>query len=75
MTRFNLWITDEHGSKVICHGSQGEMNDLALSPALTGLAALGAVHVLPDHEEPSHCLSPALGRLQPCSAPEGEPRP
>jgi hypothetical protein len=63
MTRFNLWITDEHGSKVICHGDQSEMNDLALSP-VARLAALGAVHVLPDHEEPSHCLSPAPAGLQ-----------
>lgn len=46
--RFNLWIDVGDCRKVVCYGSRGEMNDLALS--LTGVP--GDVHVLPDCDEP-----------------------
>jgi len=46
--RYNLWVTDSGGSRVICHGEQSEMNDLAM---LAGIE--GDVHVLPDTEEPN----------------------
>lgn len=46
--RYNLWVTDTTGSRVICYGEQGEMNDLA---TLAGIE--GDVYVLPDTEEPN----------------------
>ena len=50
MERFNLWLTIDDHSKVICHGEHDEMNDLALQ-AFSGIDA--TVHVLPDTEEPT----------------------
>jgi hypothetical protein len=49
MQRYNLWVIDTDGSKIICHGERGEMNDIAI---LAGIP--GEVHVLPDTEEPNH---------------------
>jgi|LakMenEpi03Aug12_release.lakeMendotaPanAssembly.Ray.scaffolds.fasta_scaffold112335_5 hypothetical protein len=47
MERFNLWVTINEHSKVICWGEQSEMNDIALQAGLPG-----DVHVLPDGHEP-----------------------
>lgn len=46
--RHNLWIVSPEGSRVLCHGSRSEMNDIAI---LAGIP--GEVHVLPDGEEPN----------------------
>ena len=49
--RFNLWATSEDSEgpfvKIICYGSQSEMNDLAISAGISG-----NVYVLPDGKEP-----------------------
>ena len=45
--RFNLWVTFDRHSKVICFGEHSDMNDLALQAGLPG-----DVRVLPDGEEP-----------------------
>lgn len=55
MDRFNLWVTTDH-SKIICYGSQCDMNSIALTARLPG-----NVHVLPDGHEPNQ---PAT--LPPC---------
>lgn len=49
MARFNLWLVRPEGSKVICYGTQEDMNTLAFAKVLSDL---GDVHVLPDQEEP-----------------------
>jgi hypothetical protein len=49
MERFNLWLTIDQHSKVLCFGPQCEMNDIALHC----FAGMGVnVHVLPDGYEP-----------------------
>jgi hypothetical protein len=49
MERFNLWLTIDQHSKVLCFGPQCEMNDIALHC----FAGMGVnVHVLPDGHEP-----------------------
>lgn len=47
-TRYNLWLTLNGHSKVLCWGTQGEMNDLV--GAFAGID--GDIHILPDQEEP-----------------------
>ncbi len=45
--RYNLWVVDEGGSKVVCHGSRTEMKSIA--------SGMGADFiVLPDGREPNH---------------------
>ncbi len=52
MERFNLWLTIDQHSKVLCFGPQCEMNDIALHC----FAGMGVnVHVLPDGHEPEFC--------------------
>jgi hypothetical protein len=29
MQRFNLWLTEPAGSKILCYGDQSDMNELA----------------------------------------------
>ncbi len=48
MERFNLWVTIDKHSKVVCFGEQHDMNAIALSAGIHG-----DVHVLPDTEEPA----------------------
>lgn len=48
--RYNLWLTVQDYSKVVCYGDQSEMDDIArLAPRLK---ELGRVQILPDGEEP-----------------------
>jgi len=49
MERFNLWLTIDQHSKVLCFGPQCEMNDIALH-CFAGMSV--NVHVLPDGHEP-----------------------
>jgi hypothetical protein len=60
MTRFNLWLTENSHSKIVCYGNQCDMNDLCLSGVL---GDLGDVTVLPDGEEPSLLTLSAPQRL------------
>lgn len=56
MTRYNLWVTIDDHSKVVCFGPLSEMNDLALQAGIRG-----DVCVLPDGDEPEpipKCKSP-----------------
>lgn len=53
MDRFNLWITEAKGHKILCHGERQEMDDVA--SYLTG----STVVVLPDGDEPGHAHQPA----------------
>ena len=45
--RFNLWVTINKHSKVVCFGEQSELNDIVLHAGIEG-----DVHVLPDTHEP-----------------------
>jgi hypothetical protein len=50
MQRFNLWLTEPAGSKILCYGDQSDMEELAaiildLEPALV---AAFRVEVRPD---------------------------
>jgi len=73
MERFNLWITLGNHSKIVCYGSQSDMNKIALSANLAG-----DVHVLPDGDEPNspttihatashHCVCPGNVHAEPAS--------
>lgn len=55
-SRFNLWVTIEDCSKVICFGTWAELIEL-VQPVLDG--SIRAVHVLPDGEEPDFTYSPS----------------
>jgi hypothetical protein len=50
MERFNLWLTDPAGSKILCHGDQSDMEELAaiLLDLETALVATFRVEVRPD---------------------------
>ena len=54
MERFNLWLTIDKHSKVLCFGEQSEMNDIALQ-CFAGMSV--NVHVLPDGHEPNEPLT------------------
>jgi hypothetical protein len=43
MERFNLWLTDPAGSKILCYGDQSDMDELA---AIFGSSA----EVRPDRQ-------------------------
>jgi hypothetical protein len=53
MERFNLWLTIDKHSKVLCFGEQSEMNSIALT-CFAGMSV--NVHVLPDGREPNEPL-------------------
>ena len=55
-SRFNLWVTIEDCSKVICFGPWAELIEL-VPPVLD--EPIRAVHVLPDGEEPDFTYSPS----------------
>jgi hypothetical protein len=44
MERFNLWLTEPAGSKILCYGDQSDMEELAAFIAAIGLN----VEVRPD---------------------------
>jgi hypothetical protein len=44
MQRFNLWLTEPAGSKILCYGDQSDMEELAAFSAAIGLN----VEVRPD---------------------------
>ncbi len=50
--RFNLWVSKDDHCKIVCHGEQGEMTDLAL---LAGIQE--DIYVLPDGQEPADVLA------------------
>jgi hypothetical protein len=54
MERFNLWVTINKHSKVVCFGEQSELNDIALHAGIKG-----DVHVLPDTHEPASLPLPS----------------
>lgn len=55
MNRYNLWVTIDDHSKVMCYGSLSEMNDLAFDGFFLSSVG-GDVHVLPDGDEPESSL-------------------
>lgn len=48
MERFNLWVTLNGHSKVVCYGSLCDLNTIAIAAGLPG-----DIHVLPDGQEPN----------------------
>jgi len=50
MTRFNLWIKEPNGSKVLCHGDKSEMEELMLFASSIDLN----VEVRPDNADSPH---------------------
>ena len=59
MKRYNLWVTLDGHSKIVCYGPRSEMNDLALLAGITG-----DIHVMPDGDEP-YCPSTTCEQQQP----------
>ena len=50
MQRFNLWLTEPTGSKILCYGDQSDMEELAaiILDLETALVAAFNVEVRPD---------------------------
>jgi hypothetical protein len=50
MERFNLWLTEPAGSKILCYGRQSDMEELAaiILDLETALVAAFRVEVRPD---------------------------
>ena len=48
--RFNLWLTEPAGSKILCYGDQSDMDELAaiILDLETALVAAFRVEVRPD---------------------------
>jgi hypothetical protein len=48
--RFNLWLTEPAGSKILCYGDQSDMEELAaiILDLETALVAAFGVEVRPD---------------------------
>ena len=57
-SRFNLWVTVEDHSKVICYGTWEELVEFV--QPIIGDRSVRAVHVLPDQEEPTFIPSDAF---------------